>query len=1018
MDITPKTDYFNYNIELRDSVIIKGITIKNFKSHKYTELSFNKGITTIIGHNGSGKSSIFEAMSFALYGKAGGRIRDLIKKGSRMFSINLSFELRGKTYEVFRSRGSSTIDKIKINGKPYNDALSNEEVNNIIKEILGINHNVFLNAIYIKQGEIDNLINIRPAERKKLIGELLGINKYEEVWKEMGISIGEFKNRLENIKGQLSRIDTIKGDIEKLKEDIDNKELELKELKEEYHYKDSIYKNKKSILEEYNKKERIYNKLNEKIRDLTKDISNIEDRIRDSNRDLETIKCSMERLKNNEEYYGKYCSIENELKDISKDMEEYREYYDNYTKLVAIREKLKNEIERINREIKDKGIESIDIEHIANKIENTDKKLKYLEKLLEKLSKLEDLNNKLEEINKYKEDLKKNRKYYHEYMDIEKELEELSSKYVKFKNMEERKRNIINITNKLKREILNLEEELKSINEIEERIKGEEELNKKYIKYKDEILNLNKAISEKETKIGELEEIIQKLTKVDNKCPLCQSDISDSKKEDLLNTYKNNIKREKEELNKLKMELKEYEKEMDILEKEISEIRDLKNKYERLMEKKRNLEAKYNELNEYNKELQSIEEKIKKYSEIEHKIDKLKKEKGELQEKYEKYIACESYLKGIDEEDLLKRKEALLKVVGDYSREIIDQEKEELKRELERWKDIRMLILNKMEREEDLKDTSNSIERIMEHAKYYEDLEKKKSSLEKEKENYKNAYNEYREVLAVLKNYSKNYNINIENLKNKLEDVIKDKEKEISLLKNKREKYLEELNTLNYSREYHEDIMKEVEERYNELNIIDKEINKHSAHLKYLKENLENLNKELRELKEKKREKEKLDKYIKYLEDIREKVFSKNGFQQYLREKYIPIIQKYTNEIFSEFELPYYHIQIKEDYDILVDDLPVKSLSGGEQVAVSLALRLGIAKAVCNDLQCIILDEPTAFLDEDRRKKLLNIFRNIKTISQIFIISHHQELEQIADNIINVKKVGEDSKVSIYQGMR
>ena len=102
-------------------MIIKGITIKNFKSHKYTELSFNKGITTIIGHNGSGKSSIFEAMSFALYGKADGRIRDLIKKDSGMFSINLSFELRDNSYNVFRSRGGPTIDKIEINGELYAD---------------------------------------------------------------------------------------------------------------------------------------------------------------------------------------------------------------------------------------------------------------------------------------------------------------------------------------------------------------------------------------------------------------------------------------------------------------------------------------------------------------------------------------------------------------------------------------------------------------------------------------------------------------------------------------------------------------------------------------------------------------------------------------------------------------------------------------------------------------------------------------------------------------------------------
>ena len=198
----------------------------------------------------------------------------------------------------------------------------------------------------------------------------------------------------------------------------------------------------------------------------------------------------------------------------------------------------------------------------------------------------------------------------------------------------------------------------------------------------------------------------------------------------------------------------------------------------------------------------------------------------------------------------------------------------------------------------------------------------------------------------------------------------------------------------------------------NKLNDINGLIIETTSYLNSKEEQLQRQINKLNELHNKEKEKKRLEEYISYLKDIRENVFSKNGFQQYLREKYIPLIQRYTNEIFKEFELPYSHIQIKNDYDIIVDELPVKSLSGGEQIAVSLALRLGIAKAVCNNLQCIILDEPTAFLDEDRRKKLLNIFGNIKTISQIFVISHHNELEQVANNIINIKKIGEDSVIT------
>ncbi|MBW9219872.1 SMC family ATPase, partial [Methanothermococcus sp. SCGC AD-155-N22] len=296
---------------------------------------------------------------------------------------------------------------------------------------------------------------------------------------------------------------------------------------------------------------------------------------------------------------------------------------------------------------------------------------------------------------------------------------------------------------------------------------------------------------------------------------------------------------------------------------------------------------------------------------------------------------------------------------------------------------------------------------------YYEDLERKKTSLEREIGRYREDYEKYKNALAVLENYSKRYNVDVSKLIETLEKKIKEIEEELSTLRDKREEYIREIESLRYDKEHHYRIKEEVEKIYNNLVSIEKKIGECNARLEALRENLQNLLKELEDLKEKEKEKEKLERYIKYLEDIRENVFSKDGFQQYLRKRYIPLIQRYTNEIFSEFELPYHHIQIKDDYDILVDDFSVKSLSGGEQIAVSLALRLGIAKALCGNLQFIVLDEPTAFLDEDRRKKLLNIFKSIKTISQIFIISHHQELEQIADNIIYVTKIGGISKVKL-----
>lgn len=241
--------------------------MENFRSHKYTHLSFNKGITTIIGPNGSGKSSIFEAISFALYGTSSYTIEELIRRGARKFRVELTFELDGTIYKVVRSRSKrfsgENINKLYINGSP--DARTSREVNKKIEEILGIDHDVFLNAIYIKQGEIDSLINITPAERKKIVGEILGIDRYEKVWKEMRNAISKFENKLEYIKGQLLRREGVEKDIEEIKEEISNREIELRRLEDEHREIEVIYQEKRKILEEYNKKEEIYRELNDRI---------------------------------------------------------------------------------------------------------------------------------------------------------------------------------------------------------------------------------------------------------------------------------------------------------------------------------------------------------------------------------------------------------------------------------------------------------------------------------------------------------------------------------------------------------------------------------------------------------------------------------------------------------------------------------------------------------------------------------------------------------------------------------
>jgi len=78
-------------------------------------------------------------------------------------------------------------------------------------------------------------------------------------------------------------------------------------------------------------------------------------------------------------------------------------------------------------------------------------------------------------------------------------------------------------------------------------------------------------------------------------------------------------------------------------------------------------------------------------------------------------------------------------------------------------------------------------------------------------------------------------------------------------------------------------------------------------------------------------------------------------------------------------------------------------LSGGEQVAAALAVRLALLREV-SELRIAFFDEPTINLDEHRRRGLADQMRSIRDLDQLFVISHDDSLESVTDNVIRVRK--------------
>ena len=87
--------------------------------------------------------------------------------------------------------------------------------------------NIFMNAIYVKQGEIAKLIDAKPRERKKLIGEILGIEELEKIWEAIREPVRDLESELEGYKRDIEQ-------LSKCEQDLEEKEKELSEKHKKY----------------------------------------------------------------------------------------------------------------------------------------------------------------------------------------------------------------------------------------------------------------------------------------------------------------------------------------------------------------------------------------------------------------------------------------------------------------------------------------------------------------------------------------------------------------------------------------------------------------------------------------------------------------------------------------------------------------------------------------------------------------------------------------------------------------
>lgn len=303
------------------------LRLRNFLSYRdnVPPLSF-EGIhlACLSGDNGHGKSALLDAITWALWGQARAKSDDdLVNAAATEMEVEFQFLLDGANYRVLRKQararsikesGRSTLELHIAQGDGFQPITGNSqrETQASINDLLHLDYQTFINSAFLLQGRADEFTKKGPAERKKVLADILGLSYYEDLEARAKDEARTRELRGEELRRQLAEMEEELSQRPQMEEQLQRSRQELDSLEAQVKIQDAAL----AVLRE-----------EKKVLDLKRDQEG------EAERDLEQARA--QRLQ------AEVQSAEHErrIKDYEQDLVSREEVEQGFAKLVAARQR-------------------------------------------------------------------------------------------------------------------------------------------------------------------------------------------------------------------------------------------------------------------------------------------------------------------------------------------------------------------------------------------------------------------------------------------------------------------------------------------------------------------------------------------------------------------------------------------------------------------------------------------------------------------------------------------------------
>lgn len=815
-------------------LVIKGLNSFIEKQEIDFETLVNRGLFGIFGPTGSGKSSILDAITMALYGDIARDSTQFINLDTDSLFVSYEFQIasgaKREDYIVSRTvkrdkKGGYKTTAARLIKNTYDEeeiiADKPRDIQKNIESIIGLTAEDFTRSVVLPQGKFSEFLKLSGKSRRDMLERIFGLEKYG---KKLLERIRKARNK------EISSLTLIEGRLEQYK-DISKEKLQ--ELKMQY---ENLLKEKSKIAKEKEEMDKLYEKY-KNIWELQEELDVYLNKLQDLKKGLLDIE-------------GKKVKVEK-----GKNALNVKPYIDEINKIEG-----------------DKNINEKELNAAIEQLKNIDLNLKNLEDEYKKASK--DKEEKIPLLMQKENNLLQAIEIKKKVETIKREKATLAQKYkekdasIKNKNIE--KRSIEDNINKISEEIKLKEEEinfLKIDGDRREKIQKLYEIDKEYKRLNLEVYNIIEKINKKMESLKNYELKYKDTLKIQKDINKKLEYVLDKKEELIKNSHGSNdtLLNKKDYINKLgetfnnlnKINDRKRELEKNLKEKQIVKL-NLEKQYKEILEILKSREEAVVNLDERIKNIEKINmasilaanlkdqescpvcgsmHHIKLAKEVDIKeLEILKEEHGNILEELEN-IKIEENKKNILLISIKKEEELILEELENLKGQLKNRNLKDLREELQKeknefqklneniktWEKEKLILeenINKLQKEK------NNIDK--EEAKNHEAISKEKElivSIKKDREEREILFKKKEKEYLNLKEEIKVSNVEEEISRIRASDkkveeynkVIKSKRETLDTEKNKREEIIRYINTIEI------ELGKIIESGKEKKNFIDKE---------------------------------------------------------------------------------------------------------------------------------------------------------------------------------------------------